>query len=144
MESHEELWKETVGNWVWHIYVSVLKMWAICWLENSDCCNFLYSRQPLYPDLLINYVPDSKVYGANMGASWALSAPGGPLVGPMNIVIRGVFILTTRTTGIDVWPHFPGSFVDLTIRYVSLVVVTGFINLAPYHFKSSQLASRLT
>ena len=30
---------------------------------------------------------DNKVYGANMGPTWVLSAPGGPHVGPMNLVI---------------------------------------------------------
>ena len=34
-----------------------------------------------------NY-PDSKVYGANMGPIWVLSAPDGPHVGPMNLAIR--------------------------------------------------------
>ena len=34
-------------------------------------------------------VPDSKVHGTNMGPTWVLSAPDGPHVGPMNLVIRG-------------------------------------------------------
>ena len=33
-------------------------------------------------------IPDSKVDGANTETTWFLSAPGGPLVGPMNIGIR--------------------------------------------------------
>ena len=32
--------------------------------------------------------PDNKVHGANMGPTWALSAPDGPHVGPMNFAIR--------------------------------------------------------
>ena len=32
-------------------------------------------------------VPDSKVHGANMGPTLVLSAPDGPHVGPMNLVI---------------------------------------------------------
>ena len=32
--------------------------------------------------------PDSKIHGANMGPIWVLSAPDGPLVGPMNLAIR--------------------------------------------------------
>ena len=32
--------------------------------------------------------PDSKVYEANMGPTWVLSAPDGPHVVPMNLVIR--------------------------------------------------------
>ena len=34
------------------------------------------------------YHPDNKDHGANMGPTWVLSAPGGPHVGPMNLVIR--------------------------------------------------------
>ena len=32
--------------------------------------------------------PAIKVYGANMGPTWVLSAPDGPHVGPMNLAIR--------------------------------------------------------
>ena len=32
--------------------------------------------------------PDRKVHGANMGPTWILSAPDGPLVGRMNFAIR--------------------------------------------------------
>ena len=32
--------------------------------------------------------PDNKVHGANMGPTWALSAPDGPNVVPMNFAIR--------------------------------------------------------
>ena len=32
--------------------------------------------------------PDSKVQGANMGPTWALSAPDGPHVGPINLASR--------------------------------------------------------
>ena len=39
-------------------------------------------------------VPDSKVHGANMGPTWVLSAPDGPHVGPMNLAIRGIFVLS--------------------------------------------------
>ena len=43
--------------------------------------------------LPINYCfvdefPDNKVHGTNMGPTWALSAPDGPHVGPMNLAIR--------------------------------------------------------
>ena len=33
-------------------------------------------------------IPDSKVHRVNMGPTWVLSAPDGPLVGPMNLAIR--------------------------------------------------------
>ena len=33
------------------------------------------------------YNPDSKVYGANMGTIWGQQDPGGPHVGPVNLVI---------------------------------------------------------
>ena len=37
--------------------------------------------------LLYTY-PDSKVHGANKGPTWVLSAPGWPVIGPMNFAIR--------------------------------------------------------
>ena len=39
--------------------------------------------------IIHNDVPDSKVHGANMGPTWVLSAPDGPLVDPMKLAIRG-------------------------------------------------------
>ena len=33
------------------------------------------------------YYPDNNFHGANMGPTWALSAPDGPHVGPMNLAI---------------------------------------------------------
>ena len=38
--------------------------------------------------LMIEYNPDSKVDGANMGPTLDLSAPDGPHVGPTNLAIR--------------------------------------------------------
>ena len=35
-------------------------------------------------------VPDSKVNGTCMGPTWVLSAPDGPHVDPMNLIIRGL------------------------------------------------------
>ena len=35
----------------------------------------------------VNYTPDSKVHGANMGPIWGRQDPGGPFVGPMNFAI---------------------------------------------------------
>ena len=37
--------------------------------------------------------PDSKIHGANMGPSWVLSAPDGPHVGPMNLVMWVAFMM---------------------------------------------------
>ena len=34
-------------------------------------------------------VPDSEVYGTNMGPTWVLSAPDGPRDGPVNFAPRG-------------------------------------------------------
>ena len=41
---------------------------------------------------VLHYNPDNKVPGANMGPTWVLSAPDGPHVGPMNLVIREVIL----------------------------------------------------
>ena len=43
---------------------------------NVSCCSSLSEEYP-----------DSKVHGANMGATWSRQDPGGPHVGPMNLAI---------------------------------------------------------
>ena len=46
----------------------------------------------LWPAAYISTIsPDSKVFGANMGPTWVLSAPDVPHVGPMNLAIRVPF-----------------------------------------------------
>ena len=51
------------------------KDWAICY-------------GPALYQIYIRNCPDSKIHGANMGPNSVLSAPDGPYVGPMNLVIR--------------------------------------------------------
>ena len=43
-------------------------------------------------DMVRDEFPDGKVHGANMGPTWVLSAPDGPHVSPMNLVIM---VITT-------------------------------------------------
>ena len=40
--------------------------------------------------VIININPYSKVHGANMEPTWVLSAPDGPHVSPMNLVVREI------------------------------------------------------
>ena len=56
--------------------------------------------------------PDSKVHGANMGPTWALSAPGGPHVGPINLAVRDVVNFLYNTPQI-VLPLIPTSGITL-------------------------------
>ena len=51
----------------------------------------------IFWDVYINS-PDSKVHGANMGPTWALLAPDGPHVGPINLAIWAQNWLTVVTT----------------------------------------------
>ena len=53
-------------------------------------------------DLQYN-VPDSMVYGANMGPIWGRQDPDGPHIGPMNFASRGVLeIRWWRISMVDV------------------------------------------
>ena len=54
------------------------------------------------------YIPDSKVHGANMEPIWVLSAPDGPHVDPMNLAIRDVILGITEITGITLLVCCPG------------------------------------
>ena len=65
------------------VLLSVVKinqhfLWYVCPLER---CNTDFHTYPY-----------GKVHGANMGPTWVLSAPDGPHVGPMNLVIRVVLL----------------------------------------------------
>ena len=67
----------------------VFRIWCLS-------CNSHWSKWPkTFCGRCIVY-PDSKVHGANMGPTWALSAPGGPHVRPMNLVIRDGTVVTER------------------------------------------------
>ena len=48
----------------------------------------IMSRKKYGSNYILVIIPDSKNHGANMGPTWALSAPDGPHVGPMNLAIR--------------------------------------------------------
>ena len=50
--------------------------------------------------------PDSKVHVAHLGPTWVLSAPGGPHVGPMNLVIRLSTTQMCRLHSEHFCPHF--------------------------------------
>ena len=61
--------------------------------------------------------PDSKVHVANMGSTWALSAPGGSHFGPMNLAIRdfpmlGRLVLTNVITSSRIAPLAVGESHD--------------------------------
>ena len=44
-------------------------------------------RFMLHPQINIQgFYPDSKVHGANMGPTWVLSAPDGPLLAPWTLL----------------------------------------------------------
>ena len=72
---------------------------------------------------LIQYYPDNKVHGANMGPTWVPWAPDGPHVGPMNRAMRVYFSTGNIVAGLGlirqwiwlVWayryhPHTPSLY----------------------------------
>ena len=73
MQFHQTLW-----NGAWDQFHCIRAQPAWLWLNKREAFCF--------PD----YIPDSKAHGANMGPTWVLSAPDGPHVSPMNLVIRDV------------------------------------------------------
>ena len=71
MQFHQTQW-----NGVWDQFHDIRAQPAWLWLNKREAFCF--------PD----YIPESKAHGANMGPTWDLSAPDGPHVGPINLVIR--------------------------------------------------------
>ena len=42
---------------------------------------------------IVNAIPDGRVHVANMGPTWVLSAPGGPMLAPWTLLL-GIIIIT--------------------------------------------------
>ena len=57
-------------------------------MENRLCDNLNKQKHVniITSQLTNKLAPNKKVHGANMGITWALSAPDGPHVRPMNLV----------------------------------------------------------
>ena len=63
-----QLWRKGI-----FICIIIFSEKNVCEMETSTVC--------------VDYFPDSKVHGTNMGPTWVLSAPDGPHIGPMNLAI---------------------------------------------------------
>ena len=44
----------------------------------------------------VHVISDNEVHRANMGPTWDLSAPDGPHVGPMNLVVRDGLVVSHK------------------------------------------------
>ena len=60
------------------------------WEKPNQYWFLCFILSPMVALFIEAYIPDSKVHGANMGPTWVLSSPDGPLVGPMNLAIMFV------------------------------------------------------
>ena len=79
-------------------------------------------------------LPDSKFHGANMGSTWALSAPDGPHVCPMNLAIRAV--LRTRPRHLSlVYLRFSGSRQSSQMPLSTIMLYVTGIQLASCQWK---------
>ena len=87
------------------------RQWLVSWRHQAIAwTNFVLSSNLFYgiplkvitQEMLLNLIrniPDSKIHGANMGPTWGRQDPGGPHVGPMNLVIWDVFgVYTSQGT----------------------------------------------
>ena len=63
------------------------------------CTLFFYSLDAFFA------IPDSKLHGAYMGPIWVLSARDGPHVGPMNLAIRDISVITSVDSAPDIITH---------------------------------------
>ena len=105
------------GTWRWNLRVPDLQI--ICWLD------FKIEQQNSSPTIdhqmiwtigfiMSHQVPDSKVYGANMGPIWDRQDPGGPHDGPINIavwdIITNVIKLLLEMNVNFIWKCFPEKY----------------------------------
>ena len=68
-------------------------------------CNYKKDFATAFNDssvlLLLLFLPDNKVHGANMGPTWVLSFPDGPHAGPINLAIWAVTVSTDLNDGLQ-------------------------------------------
>ena len=69
--------------------VGCCKLSGVCWENFGENWSRYNSTHIVFATGTWPRVPDSKIHGANMGATWVLSAPGGTHVGPMSLASRG-------------------------------------------------------
>ena len=72
-------------------------------------------------------VPYSKAHGANMGPTWALSAPDGPHIGPRNLAIWGV-CLTVMDQSLHKY-EWNGHLIVVITEMVELLQQVGHANV---------------
>ena len=77
----------------------------MCACHNSDVINSSAQSIVMSSPEAKQTNPDSKVHEAYMGPTWGRQDPGGPHVGPMNLVIREVM------HNADVWKSSFGGFI---------------------------------
>ena len=109
-----------IKGWFKHCCKTILSFTYFHWRKFSETCHLWFGHDLVYifgnasynvSFLSLPWVscchwqnfPDSKVHGANMGLTWVLSAPDGPHVGPMNLVIRVIINQRLPWTTQTVW-----------------------------------------
>ena len=80
--------------------------------------------------------PDSKVHGANMGPTWALSAQDGPHVGPMHLAIGVILPSSLRLHNLAMCVTTPKGWQ----YYQAYHTLTNI----PAHFSAARIASYIT
>ena len=73
---------------------------------------------------------DNKVHGANMGPTWVLSAPDGPHVRPMNLVIR-VWLHRCEVTHWNKQSYCVTTDVSVSLPLTCVLLL---LDLSPVHF----------
>ena len=117
--------------WYWRVISGVVTEMGTCAVLLVPCAvwNCCWSSQQI--DGLGHLVPKSKVHGTNMGPTWVLSAPCGPHVGPINLVIGVCCCQILEVTKCQFWwqPRWEANRSTVECQNVFLsvsVVVKGY------------------
>ena len=73
---------QMIPNSYIYIYIYIYMCVCVCMISPHTTC--LRCRRIVLR--LCKVIPDSKVHGANMGPTWVLSAPGGPMLSPWTLL----------------------------------------------------------
>ena len=103
-EQAELEWCFECSKVAWITFHTKWWYWINCVSDKCNASKGKWSIASLGRVHRINDIPDSNFHVAHMGPTWVLSAPGGPHVGPTNLVIRDVLLVTLNLLA-SWWPH---------------------------------------
>ena len=118
-----------------NVFLSAMH-WHAIWNALASCCPRWWSAvvlriYPLRKFLSTEWgIPDSKVYGANMGPIWGRRDPGGPHVDPTNLAIWDAIEIWCNGHGNAMWSISSGYYTALMLLPYTREMIWEYLDIS--------------